>query len=602
MAKFRPQQGRTYRRGVVGGALVALTALSAAACGGGGGTSTPSGSSSAGVSSFNAASTSVVNPSTATGGTLRLSASGDCDSWDPARTYYAWCWDMQRLQTRSLMAYQGQPGKAGSTVVPDLAQAPGVSNATATQWTYKLKPGLKFSDGTTITSKDIKYGIERIFATDVINGGPTYLLCLLSTCDATGAPAYPGPYKDKSAAGLTSIATPDDQTITFNLTSPFADFNYLMAIPDSAPVPAAKDTSANYQLKPVSSGPFVMSAYSQGKSATWVRNTYWSQSTDTVRHPLVNQVTLTINSNPEDADLRLQSGDIDLEADGGVQSAFQSKIIASPALKKYSDNPITGFTRYLAIMQSVPPLDNVHCRRAVLYATNKSDLRLARGGEYGGQFANTMTPPNIPGAPVTENPYPTGATYTGDLAKAKSELAACGKPNGFSVNMAYVPAGRAIPIYNAMQQSLGRVGITVNGLTNPQSSYYSTFIGSPANVKSKGIGIALAGWAADFPSAYGFWYAIADGKAIQPQGNSNYPSLNDPVVNNLLTQATQTTDAAGQQQIVAKIDNQVMSDAVYLPFVFDKMLSYRNPRLTNIYIQAAFGYYDYVNVGVGGGA
>ena len=51
-----------------------------------------------------------------------------------------------------------------------------------------------------------------------------------------------------------------------------------------------------------------------------------------------------------------------------------------------------------------------------------------------------------------------------------------------------------------------------------RSSYYSTFIGSPQNIKNQGIGIALAGWGADFPTGVGFFQSITNGNAILPTG------------------------------------------------------------------------------------
>src|SRR5438067_929360 len=59
---------------------------------------------------FNAATIGFVNASTKTGGNLNLLASGDCDSWDPANTYYGWCWNMDRLYTRTLVGYSSIPG------------------------------------------------------------------------------------------------------------------------------------------------------------------------------------------------------------------------------------------------------------------------------------------------------------------------------------------------------------------------------------------------------------------------------------------------------------------------------------------------------------
>ena len=97
----------------------------------------------------------------------------------------------------------------------------------------------------------------------------------------------------------------------------------------------------------------------------------------------------------------------------------------------------------------------------------------------------------------------------------------------------------------------------------------------------------------------GFWNSIANGSAILPQGNTNYPSLNDPVVNKILDAAPlgKSTDANFRA-----LDDQVMKDAVYLPILFGKSLYYRNPRLTNVTANnaLAFGIYDFVNVGTGG--
>ena len=135
---------------------------------------------------------------------------------------------MQRLFTRTLVGYASLPGaNNASQLAPDMATSLGVHNAAFTQWTYTLKPGIKWEDGTPVTAPEIKYGIERIFAQDVITGGPSsYFLCVVSKCDAKGNPTYTGPYKDK--AGLTDIVTPNDTTITFNLEQAYPDWNYIM--------------------------------------------------------------------------------------------------------------------------------------------------------------------------------------------------------------------------------------------------------------------------------------------------------------------------------------------------------------------------------------
>lgn len=580
------------RRATAIAAVGAAAALALAACGGGSGGGTTSAPAASG---FNAAATGVVNPSDVTGGTLKMGAISDCDSYDPARTYYAYCWDIQRLFTRSLMGFAPLPGAAGTAVVPDLATAAGEANAEKTEWKYTLKDGVKWEDGSAITSKDVKYAIQRLFATDVINGGPSsYFTSLLD--DGT----YKGPYADPDG-DLPSVTTPDDKTIIFKLNKPFADFNFLMALPTGAPVPASKDTKADYGKKPFSSGPYKIDSFEAGKSTTWSRNTNWDKATDEIRKALVDKVELTIIGDAADLDKRLLAGDLDLQADGGILPESRAIVLADETKKANADNPVTGFTRYIAVMQTVEPLTNKACREAVFYAFNKADYRKVRGGDTGGDLANTMTPPLVPGFDETFNPYPSGPDGTGDLEQAKAKLAECGQPDGFSMNLAYVNQGLGPDLFASVQQNLGRVGIKVGGAANDGSSYYSTWIGSPKNIIDQKIGIAIAGWGADFPTAYGFWQSIANGNAILDEGNSNYPSLNDPKVNDLLAQLTKEGDKAKADDLAKQLDQQVMANAVYLPVQFDKTFYYRNPRLTNIYLNGGVGnYYDYVNVGTGG--
>ena len=583
------------RRATSIAAVGAVAALALAACGGSSGGSSTSASATQG-STFNGAVDGVVNPSDKTGGTLQLIAQGDVDSYDPARTYYAYSWDLQRMFTRSLMGFAPQPGTKGTAVVADLATGPGKANADKTVWTYTLQSGLKFSDGEAITSADIKYAIERLFATDVINGGPSsYYLSLL-----TPPGGYKGPYADPTG-DLSTVKTPDATTIEFDLTKPFADFDSLMALPTAAPVPKSKDTKANYGSNVVASGPFMFKSFTPNKETVWVRNPNWSQATDKIRTPKVDSVTQTIVSNEADGDKRLIAGDVDLWADGGLLPASRPQVIADPQKKMYADNPTTGFTRYISVMQTVAPLTNKACREAIFYAFNKSDYRKIRGGETGGDIANTMTPPLVPGFDASFNPYPDGADNTGDLTLAKQKLTECGQPNGFTIAMAYANAGVGPQLFASVQANLARVGIKVTGAPADQSSYYSTWIGSPKNIVAKNIGLAIAGWGADFPTPYGFWQSIANGNAIVDPGNSNYPSLNDPAVNDVLDKLTKS-DASQMQDLGKQLDKAVMGNAVYLPVQFDKTFYYRNPRLTNIYLNGGVGnYYDYVNIGTNDG-
>ncbi|HEX2361661.1 MAG TPA: ABC transporter substrate-binding protein [Jiangellaceae bacterium] len=586
-----------YRRGARLTAVAAVGVLALAACGGGNG----DGSSGTGAAEFNAAVTGVVSPSEVTGGTLNLGSGGDCDSWDPGRQYYGWCLNMGRLYYRTLMAFKPVPGEDSFDVVPDLAQAPGEANPDQTVWTYHLRPGLTYEDGTPITTKDIKYAIQRLYATGVINGGPSpYYWCLLDEC-VDGAAKYKGPYDDPDG-DLPRIETPDDTTIVFNLTQPYADFDYLMALGTAAPLPADKDDGEDYAQHPVSSGPYKIESYDPGKSITFVRNENWSQASDTVRKPKVDKVELTMFSNRDDLDQRVLAGTIDALADNGFKAAAITQTLNDPNKKKYADNPVEPATQYIVLASSVPPLDNIDCRKAIFYAINKKALLAANGGDSQGTIANSMTPIGVPGYEPDYDPYPTGPDGTGDLAKARESLAACGHPDGFDVNMTYI-AGSVTDEQNfaAVQESLGRVGIKVTAKPGEQSVYYTTWIGSPQNIVDQKLGILGAGWGADFPSINGFYRSIAHGDSILPTGNSNYASLDDPEVNRLMDDALRASPDQ-QEDIGKQLNHRLMDLAVMLPTRFSKDIYYRSSRLTNVYaLYSFFSLYDFVQVGVSDG-
>ncbi len=194
-------------------------------------------------------------------------------------------------------------------------------------------------------------------------------------------------------------------------------------------------------------------------------------------------------------------------------------------------------------------------------------------------------------------PTPSDPDNTGDVAKAKSELQACGQPNGFTTNFAYsTPSETGPKVYQTEKAALARVGITLNVKTAAASSYYSTFAGSPANVKSQQLGIINAGWGADFPTDYGFYNNIVNGGSILPTGNSNYGSINDPTINSILDNTAVPVDQATGE----KLNHALMATASDLPYIWGKYLYYRNPRMTNVTANfaLAFGIYDFVNIGV----
>ncbi len=584
------------RRTIVLPALAAAAALTLAACGGSSGSGS-GGSSSSSAAGFNAAVTKVVNPSTHKGGTIAFGNSSTPDSTDPGNTYYAYMWNFVRYYTMPLMTYKSCPGSCGLQVVPDLATGPGVISDNGLTWTYHIQPDVKFEDGTTVTSQDVKYAVERTFDRGLFPLGPAYFTFLL----APQKPAYPGPYKDRSKnlMGLKAIQTPNATTIVFHLAKPFADFNYVVAIPQTSPVPPNKDTGANYQLHPISVGPYKFQSYQLNKQLTLVPNPEWKASTDPNAKQLASKITMTMNMNANDIDNRLLAGDLNVDAAGtGVQAAARARILSTPSLKASSDDPIAGFTWFAALNTTLKPLNNLHCRMAIEYAASKTGYVDAYGGPVaGGAIATSVLPPNVVGHKSFDL-YGAARTPGGNVAAAKQQLKLCGQPNGFSTVITYrSDRPKEVAAAQSMQASLARVGIktTLHGF--PTGTYDGNFAGVPKYEANHNIGISFYGWAPDWPDGWGYMYYIVDGSAISPAGNTNLSQLNDPKVNTLLNKMALTTTAATRNSYASQIDMQVMKDAAIMPGVWAKSLLYRSPGLTNVYVQPYYGMYNYAVLG-----
>jgi peptide/nickel transport system substrate-binding protein len=571
-------------------AAAALTAgvLTLTACGGSSGSG--SGSGDASKPEFNAGVNALVNPSDAKGGIITMANSDVWDSLDPGNTYYGYAWNFARLYGRSLTMFKPAAGKAGGELVPDLATGLGVPSDGAKTWTYTLRDGVQFEDGTPITSKDVKYAVLRSLDKDVFPNGPTYFN------DALDLKGYAGPYKDKGK-DTKAIETPNDKTIVFHLTKPFSGFDYFAQTPATIPVPQAKDTGTKYQEHVVSSGPYMFKENKIGQSFTMVRNPKWTQASDPNRKALPDGFQVALKVNPADIDNRLMAGDLDLAVEGtGVQAAAQGKILANKALKANSDSAPLARTWYTTINSSVAPFDKIECRQAVEYAADKTGFQRAFGGPIaGGDIASNIMPPIIPGQEKFDTfPTPNNA---GDPAKAKQLLATCGQPNGFSTSISYRPERpKEKAAAESLQQSLGRVGIKLTLKPYPAGDYFALYAGNPAFVKKNDLGLSMMGWGADWPDGFGFMSQIVDSRVIRAAGNTNL-GVKSPEVDAAIDKALAETDAAAREKDWVEVDRLAMKQANILPGVWAHALLYRPTSLTNVGVSYGLQMYDYTLLG-----
>ncbi|XIE82027.1 ABC transporter substrate-binding protein [Streptomyces sp. SBR177] len=186
--------------------------------------------------------------------------------------------------------------------------------------------------------------------------------------------------------------------------------------------------------------------------------------------------------------------------------------------------------------------------------------------------------------------------------KAREELRACGRPQGFATKLAVRDNHtQQIATAEALRASLKQVGITIEVEKLDLSKFYET-VGSPATVRNRGYGLLLAGWGADHPHGASFLQPLADSRSMIPSGNTDYAQVDDPAIDALFDRAAAETDPTKAAGIYRDINHKVTDGAYYLPIVAQKTLNYRNPRLTNVYVSQAYGMVDLQALGVGGGS
>jgi peptide/nickel transport system substrate-binding protein len=543
---------------------------------------------------FNAAVGNVYNPSTKKGGIIKMADEGQQDSVDPGDTYYGYSWNFIRNYGRALTMFTPAPGEKSNQLVGDLAEGLGVPSDSAKTWTYKLRKGVKFEDGTEVTSQDVKYGIERSTDKDIFPDGPTYFDDLLAW------PAgYKGAYKTPDMNTDSAIATPDKYTVVFHFKAPFSDMDYLATTAQSIPVPKAKDTGAKYKQHVMSTGPYKFKTYEDGKEFSLERNDQWDQATDPNRKALPDGFEVSLNVDAEDIATRVASGDLDIAyASVGVTPAMQAKALRDKTLKARLDNPDAARLQYTSIVPTVKPFDNIHCRMAIEYGMDRIAYQTAYGGALaGGTPATTMMLPTTPGYQKFDL-YPT-PDFKGDLTKAKDELTKCGQPNGFDTNISFRterPYEKATA--EAFQQQLAKIGINVTPKGFPKTDYFSTYAGNPPYVKSHNLGLIVNSWGADWNDGYGLLSQIVDGRVIRDTGGSSNASVRIPEVETLLDKAATETDTDARNALYAEIDKKVMEQAVIYPGLYSKLLHMRSDNLTNVYINDQYGGYDFVSLGV----
>nr|BFD82829.1 ABC transporter substrate-binding protein [Streptomyces sp. Xyl84] len=526
------------------------------------------------------------------GGTLNVLNAQPQQDFDPARLYTSGGGNVPSLVFRTLTTRNRENGAAGAKVVPDLATDTGRPSKDATVWTYTLKEGLKYEDGTPITSADIKYGIERSFAPE-LSGGAPYLRDWL-----VGAAGYQGPYKDKK--GLAAIETPDARTIVFHLNKPEGEFPFLATQTQFAPVPKAKDTGTAYEEHPVSSGPYkVVKNENDGEHLVLERNPNWSAATDAERKAYPDKIDVRSGLDSSVINQRLSASQgpdaAAVTTDTNLGPAELAKVSGDKELAARVGTGHFGYTNYIAFNPKVKPFDDPKVRQAVSYAIDRSSVVNAAGGSALAEPATTFLPNQKSFGYTPYDLFPAGAS--GDPAKARQLLKEAGHPNGLTVTLTHSNSKdfeTSPEIATAVQDALKKAGITVR-LQGLEKNDYSD---KTQNVKTE-PGFFLAHWGADWPSGGPFLAPIFDGRQIVKDGaNFNSGQLDDKSVDDEIDAINKLTDLDAAAARWGALDKKIGEQALTVPLFHPVYKRLYGKDVKNIVISDWTGVLDISQVAV----
>ncbi len=486
------------------------------------------------------------------GGTLNVLTTATSVHLDPATSQGLGITSLG-LVLRRLTAWDVEPGKTAK-VVPDLATNTGDSSDGGKTWTYHLKKGLTFQDGSAITTKDIKWGIERSFA-PTLPGGLSYHKSLL-----VGGDTYRGPFDGTT---LDSIETPDDSTIVFKLTAAYGDWPWIVSMPAFSPVPEGDGTDTGaYDAKPVASGPYQVQANQQGSQITLVRNKAWSAKTDSVRTAGPSKVVFKESQDPSTVTQTL------IADNGDAKNSFGATFLGAAELNQVRANPSAqdrlatskaGPLQYLAINTQRGALKDLQVRKALQYAVDRKSYRIASGGALAGSYASTLITPGIAGR-KSYDLYQPGAT--GDVAKAKQLLEKAGATD-LKLTLATQNDPANLAEAQAIQAGLKRAGIAVTLKPLDIDSFYT------ATTDGTDFDLALFSWQPDFPSANANIQPLFASSEIGG-GRYNVSKYSNPEVDALIAEATGTIDQQDARKLWAEADRKIMADAPIVPLTYAK--------------------------------
>jgi peptide/nickel transport system substrate-binding protein len=428
------------------------------------------------------------------------------DYMDPALAYTVAAWQINNYVYEGLLGYKHESGKAGATLVPYLAEAMPKVSADGKKLSFKLRDGLKYSDGTDVKASDFRASIERLFKVD--SPGVGFFSNISGVSGSSG-------YAETKKGHITGIVTNDaNRTIDVNLDAPQGDILYILATQFAAVVPAKTPASDQSTKGIPATGPYMIQNYVPSRSFTVVRNPNYNDQIPTMPSGNPDKVVGKIITDPVAAYQQVVSNKSDYDfqvvpndrlPEAQSQHKDQLRIYTSPN------------TYYYALNNKLPPFNNLKARQAVNYAIDRNAII---SGVYGGLGKPTQNflPPDYP-------QYKKIDAYTFDLAKAKQLVQQSGTA-GATVDV-YGPnedPSKSSTEYLANQ--LAKIGYKPKLHLLSHQVYFQT-IGNQAT-KAQAM---FTDWYQDYPHPLDWFDVLLNGNRITQTHNNNPGNVDVKSVN-----------------------------------------------------------------------